>query len=284
MAIKIACDSSADLGKDFYKAHNVSVMPYIVVLGDQNYRDGEDITVEEIFEYTNKTKQLPKTAALNEYIFTEFFDKIKSEDGIIYFNLSSKITSTYENAVAASKHFEKVHIVDSRSLSTGEGMLVKYACELAEAGLKFEEIVEKVENRKQAIQASFILDRLDYLYKGGRCNSLQLLGANLLKLHPSIVVTREGKMRMNKKYRGKMQDIVVKYIDDTLAEFNNPDLSFCFVTHTALTDQPIIDNAVETAKKYGFKEVFVTTASSTISCHCGRNTIGILYFNDGGAN
>lgn len=282
MAIKICCDSSADLGKQFYKDHNVSVMPYIVVLGDQNYRDGEDITVEEIFEYTNKTKQLPKTAALNEFIFKDFFEKNYSKDGLIYFNLSSQITSTYQNASLASKHFEKVYVVDSCSLSSGEGMLVKYACELAENGASYEEIIEKVEARKKSIQASFILDRLDYLYKGGRCNSLQLLGANLLKLHPSIIVTQEGKMVMNRKYRGKMPEIVKKYVDDTLAEFNNPDLSFCFITHTALTDQAIIDNAIETAKNHGFKEVFETTASSTISCHCGRNTIGILYFNDGG--
>lgn len=282
MAIKICCDSSADLGKQFYKDHNVGVMPYIVVLGDQNYRDGEDISVEEIFEYTNKTKQLPKTAALNEFIFKEFFEKNYSEDGLIYFNLSSQITSTYQNATLASKHFEKVYVVDSCSLSSGEGMLVKYACELAENGASCEEIIEKVENRKKSVQASFILDRLDYLYKGGRCNSLQLLGANLLKLHPSIIVTKEGKMVMNRKYRGKMPEIVKKYIDDTLVEFNNPDLSFCFITHTALTDQAIIDNAIETAKAHGFKEVFETTASSTISCHCGRNTLGILYFNDGG--
>lgn len=282
MAIKICCDSSADLGKQFYKDHNVGVIPYIVVLGDQNYRDGEDITVEEIFEYTNKTKQLPKTAALNEFIFKDFFEKNYSKDGLIYFNLSSQITSTYQNASLASKHFEKVYVVDSCSLSSGEGMLVKYACELAENGAGYEEIIEKVEARKKSIQASFILDRLDYLYKGGRCNSLQLLGANLLKLHPSIIVTQEGKMVMNRKYRGKMPEIVKKYVDDTLAEFNNPDLSFCFITHTALTDQTIIDNAIETAKNHGFKEVFETTASSTISCHCGRNTIGILYFNDGG--
>lgn len=284
MAIKIACDSSADLGKEYYKKHNVSVMPYIIVLGDTNYKDGETISTEEIFDYVDKNKQLPKTAALNEYIFQEFFEKNYSEDGLIYFNLSSKITSTYENALAAAKNFEKIHVVNSLSLSTGEGMLVKYACELAESGASFEEIVEKVENRKQYVQASFVLDRLDYLHKGGRCSSLQLLGANLLKLHPSIQVTKEGKMVVNKKYRGKMPEVIHKYIDDTLIEFNNPDLSFCFITYTARTDQDIIDSAVNAAKAHGFKEVYQTTASSTISCHCGRNTLGILYFNDGGHN
>lgn len=283
MAVKIACDSSADLGKDFYEKHNVSVMPYIIVLGNENYLDGETISTEEIFDYVEKNKQLPKTAALNETIFTEFFEKIDNKDGVVYFNLSSRITSTYENSLPASKKFEKIHVVDSRSLSSGEGMLVRYACQLAESGATFEEIVEKVEARKKFVQTSFVIDRLDYLYKGGRCNSLQLLGANLLKLHPSIQVTEEGKMQTNKKYRGKMQELVIKYIDDTLAEYNNPDKSFCFITYTALTDQAIIDNAVATAKKHGFEQVFQTTASATISCHCGRNTIGILYFNDGGA-
>ncbi len=284
MAVRIACDSSADLGKEFYEKHNVGVMPYIIVLGDKNYTDGETISVEEIFDYVDKTKQLPKTAALNEYMFRDFFEKHYNDEGLVYFNLSSKITSTYENATAASKHFEKVHVVDSLSLSSGVGMLVRYACQLAESGATYEEIIEKVENRKQYVQTSFILDRLDYLHKGGRCSSLQLLGANLLKLHPSIQVTSEGKMQMNKKYRGKMFDIVHKYIDDTLEEYNNPDLEFCFITHTARTDQVIVDSAIATAKAHGFKQIFETTASATISCHCGRNTIGILYFNDGGAN
>lgn len=282
MAIKIACDSSADLGKEFYEKHNVSVMPYIIVLGDKNYLDGETISVEDIYDYVAKTKQLPKTAALNEYMFREFFEKNYSEDGLIYFNLSSKMSSTFENATAASKHFEKVHVVDSLSLSTGNGMLVRYACQLAESGHSYEEIIEKVEARKKYVQASFILDRLDFLHKGGRCSSLQLLGANLLRLHPSIQVNSDGKMVMNKKYRGKLFDIVHKYIDDTLQEYNNPDLSFCFITHTAQTDQVVIDSAIATAKAHGFKEVFETTASATISCHCGKNTIGILYFNDGG--
>jgi len=284
MAVRIACDSSADLGKEFYEKHGVGVMPYIIVLGDKNYTDGETISVEEIYEYVEKTKQLPKTAALNEYMFRDFFEKHYSDEGLVYINLSSKITSTFENATAASKHFEKVHVVDSLSLSTGVGMLVRYACQLAESGATYEEIIEKVENRKQYVQASFILDRLDFLHKGGRCSSLQLLGANLLKLHPSIQVTLEGKMQMNKKYRGKMFDIVHKYIDDTLKEYNNPDKEFCFITHTAQTDQVIIDSAIATAKAHGFKQIFETTASATISCHCGRNTIGILYFNDGGVN
>lgn len=284
MAVKIACDSSADLGKEFYKQHNVSVMPYIIVLGNENYLDGETISTEEIFAYVEKNKQLPKTAALNETIFNEFFERIDNEEGIVYFNLSSGLTSTYQNSLSASKNFKKVHIVDSRSLSSGEGMLVRYACQLSENGASFEEIVEKVEERKKFIQASFVIDRLDFLYKGGRCNSLQLLGANLLKLHPSIQVNKDGKMQMSKKYRGKMYEVVAKYIDDTLKEYNNPDKSFCFITYTPLTDQTIIDSAVETAKKYGFEEIIQTTASATISCHCGRNTIGILYFNDGGQN
>jgi len=280
MSVKIACDSSMDLGKEFYEKHNIPVMPYTVVLGEENYLDNVTITVPEIYEYVKTTGTLPKTAATNEYMFEEFFKEHEEKDGLIYFNLSSKLTSTYNNASAASKKFKKVYIVDTLTLSTGGGMLLKYAVELAEKGATYEEIIEKVEKRKQYVQASFIIDKLNYLHKGGRCSTLQFLGANLLKLHPSIVV-KDGKMTVNKKYKGKMADIVKKYIDDTLLENNTPDKSFCFITYTELTDKDIVDNAVATAKAYGFKKVYQTCASATISCHCGRNTIGILYFNDG---
>lgn len=280
MAVKIACDSSADLGKEFYEKHNIQVMPYTIVLGEENYLDNVNITVPEIYKYVEETKQLPKTAATNEFTFDEFFEKHKCDDGLIYFNLSSQMSCTYNNAIASSKKFNKIHIVDSENLSTGNGMLVRYAVELSERGCSFEEIVEKVEARKKHVQASFIIDKLNYLHKGGRCSTLQFLGANLLKLHPSIIVSN-GKMQVHKKYKGKMADIVKKYIDDTLAEFNTPNLDYCYVTCTELTDEDIIKNAVECAKSYGFKEVIQTYAGATVSCHCGRNTIGILYFNDG---
>lgn len=280
MAVKIACDSSADLGRDFYEKHNIPVIPYTIVLGDENYLDNVTITVPEIYQYVKDTKNLPKTSATNEFTFEEFFEKEKCEDGLILFNLSSQMSCTYNNANNASKKFEKVHVVDSESLSTGNGMLVRYAVELSEKGCSFEEIVEKVEARKKHVQASFIIDTLNYLHKGGRCSTLQFLGANLLKLHPSILVTN-GKMQVHKKYKGKMADIVKKYIDDTLAEFNTPCLDYCFITCTELTDEDIVNNAVAHAKSYGFKEVIQTYAGATVSCHCGRNTIGILYYNDG---
>ena len=280
MSVKIVCDSSMDLGKEYYEKHNIAVMPYTINLGEKDYLDNVTITVPEIYNFVEETKTLPKTAATNEYMFNEFFKENYSEDGVVYFNLSSEMTSTYKNALASSKNFEKIYVVDTRSLSTGGGMLVRYATELAEAGAKYEEIIEKVEERKQHVQASFIIDKLNYLHKGGRCSTLQFLGANLLKLHPSIIV-KDGKMQVHKKYKGKMADIVKKYIDDTLAEYNTPCLDYCFITCTELTDEDIIKNAVEQAKAYGFKEVIETYAGATVSCHCGRNTIGILYFNDG---
>lgn len=280
MSVRIACDSSADLGKEFYEKHNIPVIPFTIVLGEDNYLDNVTITVPEIYDYVTKTGNLPKTAATNEFTFDEFFEQNKCDDGLICFCLSSQMSCTYNNAKASSQKFEKVYVVDSQNLSTGEGMLVKYAVELAESGATYEEIIEKVEARKKKVQASFIIDKLNYLHKGGRCSTLQFLGANLLKLHPSIVVT-DGKMLVHKKYKGKMADIVKKYIDDTLQEFNTPNLDYCFVTCTEKTDADIVANAVASAKAYGFKEVIETYAGATVSCHCGRNTIGILYFNDG---
>lgn len=281
MAVKIACDSSTDLGQEFYKQNNVGVLPFTINLGEESFRDGIDINNNMIFEYVSAYKVLPKTSAINIYQYEEFFKENAGNDGLVFVSLSSKLSSTFNNALIASQNFDNVYVVDSLSLSTGGGLLVMYACELAKKGMSAKEIYDALESRKQYVQASFTIDKLDFLHKGGRCSVLKMLGANLLKLHPQIQL-KNGAMGMNRKYRGKMKDLVKDYIDDTLNEFDNPDKSYCFVTHSNC-DEEIVDSAISHLKsKNIFDKIIETSAGSTITSHCGKNTIGILYFNDGG--
>lgn len=279
MKIAISSESTCDLSDELLKKYDIHILPYSIILGDEVVSDNAEVPAK-IFEYVERTKKLPKTSAINEETYKEYFAGIlKDYDAVIHITLSSKLTSSNSNANIAASKLKNVFVVDSLSLSTGIGLLVVYAAELVESGLKAEEIVKKVEDRVPHVQASFVVDRLDYLYKGGRCNALALFGANLLKIHPQIVLL-EGAMKPSKRYRGKMEKVIENYCADTLAEFNNFDKKLAFVTHTPASEK-MIEVATEALKKAGFENVYETTAGGTITSHCGENVLGILYLNDG---
>lgn len=279
MKIAISVESTNDLSEELLQKYDIKVIPYTITLGDMTFKDGEHTTAE-MFEYVDKYGTLPKTTALNEYEYTEFFKEIlESYDALVHICLSSGITSSCGNAERAAKNVENAFVVDSRSLSTGIGLLAMYARELAEEGLSAEEIAKTVQERADKLQVSFVVERLDYLYKGGRCSSLQLLGANLLKIRPRIVL-KEGKMISDKKFRGNMGGVVAKYCAETLKDFNTPDLKRVFITYTTATPE-MLESARKALSEAGFKEILETRAGGTIASHCGANTLGILYFNDG---
>ena len=279
MKIAISVESTNDLSEELLQKYDIKVIPYTITLGDMTFKDGEHTTAE-MFEYVDKYGTLPKTTALNEYEYTEFFKEIlESYDALVHICLSSGITSSCGNAERAAKNVKNAFVVDSRSLSTGIGLLAMYARELAEEGLSAEEIAKTVQERADKLQVSFVVERLDYLYKGGRCSSLQLLGANLLKIRPRIVL-KEGKMISDKKFRGNMGGVVAKYCAETLKDFNTPDLKRAFITYTTATPE-MLESARKALSEAGFKEILETRAGGTIASHCGANTLGILYFNDG---
>lgn len=280
--IAICSDSSLDLSKELIEENNIHIIPFGITLGDNTFKDGIDVTIQDIFKYVEETKTLPKTNAINSAEYKDFYDSmLKEHDEVMLFCLSSEMSSSFNNAYIASQEYNgKVKVVDSRNLSTGVGMQVIYACELRNQGLNSQEIFDAVHNRRGSVQASFVVEKLNYLHKGGRCNSVQLLGANLLKIRPSIIVN-QGKMGMHKKYRGAMPEVVYKYCKDTLEEFNNPCSDFCFITHSD-AEPEMIEAAEKAVLESGkFKKIYKTTAGATITSHCGKNTIGILYYNDG---
>ena len=276
--IAISLDSACDLSKELIEKYDFKVIPFGVNLGNKFFYDGE-ITPEEIFEYADNNKTLPKTNAVNEEAFKEHFAKILNDyDAIIHFDISSEMSSAYQNAVNASKNFKNVYVVDSRTLSTAISLEAIYAKKLTETMDDPAKIVELVKKRIPAVQASFIIERLDYLYKGGRCSGLALLGANLLKIRPEIEVLN-GNMKNTEKFRGKMADCVTKYCRATLEKYNHPDKSVIFITHS-VADKELVDAAKAVVSEYGFENVYETTAGCTVSSHCGKNTLGILYIND----
>lgn len=276
--IAISLDSACDLSKELIEKYDFKIIPFGVNLGDKFFYDGE-ITPEEIFEYADNNKTLPKTNAVNEEAFKEHFAKILNDyNAIIHFDISSEMSSAYQNAVNASKNFKNVYVVDSRTLSTAISLEAIYAKKLTETMDDPAKIVELVKKRIPAVQASFIIERLDYLYKGGRCSGLALLGANLLKIRPEIEVLN-GNMKNTEKFRGKMADCVTKYCRATLEKYNHPDKSVIFITHS-VADKELVDAAKAVVSEYGFENVYETTAGCTVSSHCGKNTLGILYIND----
>ena len=280
MKICVSTESAADLSKELIEKHNIKTIAYQVLLGDKAGLDGE-ITCEQIINFVNEKNILPKTAAINEVQYTEYFQSILNDgyDAIVHFSLSSELSSSCGNAMRAASNFENVFVVDSLSLSTGISLLCLYAIKLANEGLSAQEIFEKCNARVPYVQASFALNRLDYLYKGGRCSSLAFFGANLLKIRPQIIV-KNGKMISGKKYRGSFNHVVNNYCKDVLEEFSTPDLENVFLTYTT-ADKEVIDTTYQHLADRGFKNIYISRAGGTITSHCGENCLGILYINDG---
>ena len=280
MKIALSAESTLDLSKELLKQYNVHVIPFTVLLGETAYLDGE-INSQDIFDYVAKTKVLPRTSAINEFQYKEYFQSVLDEgyDAIIHFSLSSEISSSCSQAVEAAKKMNNVFVIDSRSLSTGIALEVIYASKLINKGLKPEEIVKKVEARIPYVQASFVIQTLEYLHKGGRCSGLLRFGAALLRIKPQIIVS-DGKMAPSKKYIGRKSQVISAYCRDTLEQFANPDLSVAFVTHTLATPE-MVSIAIDALRKRGFKTIYETKAGATITSHCGPQTLGILFINDG---
>lgn len=280
--IIISCDSTADLSPELLERFDIQSVPLTIVKEDKTLKDGVDIHQQDIFKYKEQTGNLLKTCAPNLAECTEVFEGYKQKFGedcaIIHFDISSDMSSAYQNYVAASEDFSDVYVVDSRNLSTGIGLLVLKAADLRDEGKSAREIYDEIVATTAKVDATFVIDTLEYLHKGGRCSTVAMLGANLLKLKPQIEV-RDGKMSVAKKYRGKIGDCLLNYTGDMLKGADDIDLERVFVTHTVDPDKmQIVDAVVKKVKELvPFKEVLVTRAGCSVSVHCGPNTLGVLF-------
>jgi len=280
MKIKITGDSSCDLGEELIKKFNFSILPMHITLGDKEYKDARELNQDEFYKFLKTNSTLPRTSASNTEEALEFFKAELSKDGgydaLIHFTISSKISSTYQNAVVASQECDnKVFVVDSLSLSTGIGVQMLYCADLVAQGLDASEIFEKVVARRDKVQASFVIDKLTYLHKGGRCSSVAKWAAGILKIKP-VICLKDGAMQVDCKLIGKYEKIVPKYVDYILRTYPDIDRKYCFITHTPV-DKGLVD-VVREQIKTKFDNVIETEAGCTIATHCGPNTLGILYY------
>lgn len=277
MNIKIISDSTCDLSPAQIAQHNITVIPLIVIKDDQEYRDGVTITAADVFAHVAAGGNLCSTAALNYGIYQEYFEKYASEyDGVVHISLGSGFSSSYQNACLAAAEFDNVIAIDSMNLSTGQGHVVLEACRLAKEVESLAELKEKLEAFVPKVEASFLVDKLNYLAKGGRCSAVAALGANLLNLKPCIEV-KNGKMSVVKKYRGSYAKCLASYVKDRLDSREDIVRNELFLTYTTVTDECLaaVKGAIE---QYGnFNDVYETQAGCTISCHCGPDTLGILF-------
>ena len=276
--IIISTDSTSDLSKELIEKYDIKVLPLSIVSDTDSKKDGIEITARDVFKYQRESGKLLKTAAANMVEWGEFFDSFGENDGVINFTISGEMSSTFTNSRIAAEERNELYSIDSQNLSTGIGLLILVACELREQGLSAKEIYEKIEEIKPKVRASFVIDTLEFLHKGGRCSAVAALGANLLKLKPCIEVAN-GKMGVSKKYRGKITDVIATYVKEKLENYENIDNSKVFITHTMDDENMfIVDEMVKFIKdNYDFKNIYTSTAGCTVSVHCGPNTLGILY-------
>ena len=277
MRIKILSDSTCDLSAALVEQYDIGIVPLIVMKAGEEFLDGVTITPQQIFDHVAAGGDLCSTAARSVGTYEEIFERYAREyDGVLHVNIGSAFSSSYQNACIAAESFDNVRVVDSQNLSTGQGLVVLKACELAKTAASLDELKAELDTFTPKVEASFLLDRLEYMVKGGRCSMVAALGANLLNLKPCIEV-KNGKMVVVKKYRGHYDKCLASYVRERLANREDLDGGILFVTKTPVTDG-CYSAVMEAVKTYGhFQHVYETDAGCTVSCHCGPGTLGVLF-------
>ena len=281
--VKICCDSTADLlneytGRNIYEEKGITVIPLYIRIGEEEYLDGKDIGMLEMFRRCEETKKMPKTAAPDVSYFIKAFKELTADGSeVVFIAISSEFSSSYNNACLAAKEVGNVYVVDSRNLSTGVGFTVLEASDLAESGMSGADIKKQmIEDIIPNADTSFVLDKLDYMVKGGRCSAVTALGANLLQLHP-LVQVEDGKMKVTKKYRGSWERCLRSYVKDKLDGNKNIRMKRIFITYTK-TPPEIVAEVEQLVREYAdFDERFRTTAGCCVASHCGPQTLGVLF-------
>lgn len=277
MKIKILSDSTCDLSAELLKENDITLVPLTVIKDGQEFKDGVTITPADIFAHVAAGGALCSTSANSVGEYEEKFAQFAPQyDGVLLITIGSGFSSCYQNACIAASDFDNVKVVDSQNLSTGQGLVVLEACRLAKECTTLDQLHQKVQAFTEKVEASFLVDKLVYLAKGGRCSAVAALGANLLNLKPCIDV-KDGKMGVSKKYRGKYAKCLGSYVQERLADREDIRRDILFVTKTEVSDEEY-QCVMEAVQEYGhFEKVYETTAGCTVSCHCGPGTLGVLF-------
>ena len=277
MKIKILSDSTCDLSQDLLQKHDITIVPLTVIKNDKDFKDGITITPDVIFDHVANGGSLCTTSANSVGEYQEWFEKYAGDyDGVIHINIGSGFSSCYQNACLAAEDYPNVRVIDSMNLSTGQGLVVLEAARLAQTATDLDALADALREFTTRVEASFLLSRLDYMVKGGRCSAAAALGANLLNLKPCIEV-KDGKMAVVKKYRGNFEKCLPMYVKDRLADREDLTRETLFVTKTPVSDESYAA-VMEAVGKYGnFENTYETNAGCTVSCHCGPGTLGVLF-------
>lgn len=276
--IRVSADSTCDLSPQLLEQYGITTLPLYVIYDGVEYKDGVDLTPDQLYEKVRQGGKLGSTAAINVDDYLAFFSRMREScDTLIHFTISSEMSSCCQNARIAAQEVGGVYVIDSRNLSTGIGLQMLRACELAQKGMAAEVIVSAITAMADKVDATFVPDNLEYLKMGGRCSAVTALSASLLRIHPCIQV-REGKMGVGKKYTGSHEAVLMKYIKDRLSKLEEVDLSRVFITHSGMTDPALVDKVKDAVLAIApFEDVHVTRAGCTVSNHCGPNTLGVLF-------
>lgn len=278
--IRIIADSTCDLSEKLLDKYDISIVPLHIVLGEKEYRDEEEICADEIYQWVNENQEMPKTSAVGLEDAIEVIEPIlKNDDEIIIFCISEKMSTTANIFYMAADELDaldRISIVDSENLSTGIGHLVIEAAIMAKGGKQKNEILEEINILKTKVCSSFVVDTLSYLQRSGRCSSISAITGELLNIHPMIVV-KNGTMRAEKKYRGKMSKVILNYVKDMEPELRQAKRERVFITHSGCK-QEVIDAVYKYLEDLNyFEEILITRAGGVISSHCGPGTLGVLY-------
>ena len=283
MKIAVSAESQIDLPENILKDRDIHIVNFQIEQGGIAYQDNEK-TLEELFEYTRQTGNFCHTAAVNILTLEEHFEKLLQEyDEVIHIAISSAMSSGFPNAFAAAKGNPRIHLIDSLNASGGTAIYVLYACDMRDAGYSSREIVDSLLERRGKIECSFQIDTLEFLYRGGRCNKIAMLGANILKIKPEIVCGANGKLSPGVKHRGPMRKVVKEYFDRVLRQ-PNIDKRRAVMEYSTLDEKglSLFNECIERAKNFGFEEVIACQCASPISAyHAGPNIIGIQFMIDG---
>ena len=278
--VSIITDSTSDLSKELLQQYDITVFPLHIHLGEKEYADGIDITPEEIYQWSEEKRETPKTSALSLYDAKEYVkNALRKSEEVICFCISevmSSCCSVMHMAVMELEVEDRVWVVDSKNLSTGIGLQILEAAKLAEEGFGAGEIVEKIKAMQPQVRSSFVVDSLTFLHRGGRCSGVAALAGNTLKLHPCIFVS-DGKMQAGKKYRGKMDKVLLNYVEDIKAELVTAKKEHVFITHSGCDKELIETIQKELEVLDYFENIHITQAGGVIASHCGPGTLGILY-------
>lgn len=284
MKIALSAETAIDLTSELLEKFKINTIPFSIILGENVIKDEIGVT-PKIFDYVSRTKELPKTAAVNQMQYREYFKELlKDNDIVLHISISSTLSSAYQNASTIAKEFgeDKIKVIDSYSASCGIALLSIYARKLIDNNLQINDIVSILNKKKEHIAISFVANNLEYLKRGGRCSKLQYLGANLLKIKPEIVY-ENGEAKPTRKFLGLFHSVINPYYKDVFQRYNNPDFENAFLVYTT-ADQKDLDNLKNKLINKGFKNIFITQTGGTISSHIGPNAIGIMFINDNSQN